>query len=155
MKEISDWHIKDETKSDRPMVVTGKAIVSKIRKIIRSNGRYTICNISKAVGISLWISVRWIPHILTRDRSKTGTSSTTNTKLKMFPKYQSNYQHSNLFLLFQTSKKKWKLNTAEGHLVAKKRFLLHILLNMRGHRRQKCYIHVHVSVLPRCFLENV
>lgn len=87
------------------MVVTGKAIVSKIRKIIRSNGRYTICNISKAVGISLWISVRWIPHILTRDRSKTGTSSTTNTKLKMFPKYQSNYQHSNLFLLFQTSKK--------------------------------------------------
>ena len=105
VKEISDWHIKDETKSDRPMVVTGKAIVSKIRKIIRSNGRYTICNISKAVGISLWISVRWIPHILTRDRSKTGTSSTTNTKLKMFPKYQSNYQLSNLFLLFQTSKK--------------------------------------------------
>ena len=33
VKEISDWHIKDETKSDRPMAVTGKAMSQKSGKL--------------------------------------------------------------------------------------------------------------------------
>lgn len=84
--------------------------------------------------------------------------------LKCFPNINQIINIQTYFYCFKPVRKMetkyGKLNTTEGHLVAKKRFLLHILLNMRGHnctnsvaRSQKCYIHV--AVLPRCNPEKV
>lgn len=62
------------------MTVTDKAIVSKVREMIESDGRYTIRDIAKAFSIVLlWVdffmrilkvrkmSARWIAQILTDD----------------------------------------------------------------------------------------
>lgn len=40
-KERSDWHsvLKDAAKFGQPVTVTGKLIVSKVRKIIGNDGR--------------------------------------------------------------------------------------------------------------------
>ena len=68
---------KETAKTERPVTVTGKANVTKVREIIESDGRYTIRDIAKAVGILLSlvhfivkrilkarkICTRWIPHI--------------------------------------------------------------------------------------------
>lgn len=43
--------VKDAAKSCRPVIVTGKATVSKVRKMVESDGRYTIRDIFKAVDI--------------------------------------------------------------------------------------------------------
>lgn len=63
----------DATKLGRPVTVTCKTNVSKVREIIETDGRYIIRNIAKGVGISLSqmhlilkrrkIPVEWIPHI--------------------------------------------------------------------------------------------
>ena len=44
---------KDATKSLGPVTATGKTNISKVREIIENDGRYTICDIAKAVGILL------------------------------------------------------------------------------------------------------
>ena len=76
--------VKDAPKFGRPVTVAGKTNVSKVKEIIERDGRYTIWEIAKAVGISLSrvhfvlkrilkvrkISARWIPHILTDDQKK-------------------------------------------------------------------------------------
>lgn len=92
--------IKDAAKSGRPVTVSGKTNVSKVKEIIESDGRYTIRDIAKAVGISLSrvhfilkrilkvrkISARWIPHILTDDQKKVRVQ-TAKRLLKMFPNF--------------------------------------------------------------------
>lgn len=69
--------------------LSDKSNISKIRKIIKSDGRCTIRDIDKTVGIyifcgyiSFWsgfspvknISVRWILHILSDDQNSTNTN---------------------------------------------------------------------------------
>lgn len=44
-------YVKDAAESGIPVTGTGKATVSKLRKIIKSNGKRTICDIVKAVCI--------------------------------------------------------------------------------------------------------
>ena len=43
--------VKDAAKSGRPVTVTGKANVSKVKEMIQSGERYTIRDISKGVDI--------------------------------------------------------------------------------------------------------
>ena len=45
--------VKGATKSGRSVTATGKTNVSNVREIIENDGRYTIRDIVKAVGISL------------------------------------------------------------------------------------------------------
>lgn len=45
--------VKDETKTSQHVIVTDNANVSKVREMIESEGRYTICDTAKPVGISL------------------------------------------------------------------------------------------------------
>ncbi|XP_062582211.1 histone-lysine N-methyltransferase SETMAR-like [Saccostrea cucullata] len=92
--------VKDAAKSGRPVTVSGKRNVSKVKEIIESDGRYTVRDIAKAVGISLSrvhfilkrilkvrkISARWIPHILTDDQKKVRIQ-TAKRLLKMFPNF--------------------------------------------------------------------
>ncbi|XP_062593106.1 histone-lysine N-methyltransferase SETMAR-like [Saccostrea cucullata] len=90
--------IKDAAKSGLPVTVSGKTNVSKVKEIIESDGRYTIRDIAKAVGISRVhfilkrilkvrkISARWIPHTLTDDQKKVRIQ-TAKRLLKMFPNF--------------------------------------------------------------------
>lgn len=68
--------VKDAAKLDRPVAVIGKGNVSKVSEITESDDRYTIRNISKAVGILLSVhfslkrilkvrrmSALWIPQL--------------------------------------------------------------------------------------------
>lgn len=70
--------VKNAAKFVRLVTVTGKANVSRVGEMIESIGRYTICDIGKAIGISLSqvhfmlkrilkvrkSSAKWISHIL-------------------------------------------------------------------------------------------
>ena len=81
---IGTESVNNAAKSGRPVTVTDKTNVSKVKEIIESDGWHTIRDISKAVGISLSrvhfilkrilkvrkISARWIPHILTDDQKR-------------------------------------------------------------------------------------
>lgn len=89
--------VKDEAISGQPVTVTGKANVANVKKIIESDGRYTIRNIAKFVGISLslgqylfwsvfwkyerflsdWYSIYW---------QLTKKDTSTMQLLKVFPK---------------------------------------------------------------------
>lgn len=58
IRQIRRWREKFPTGTEsvsfgRPVTVTGKANVSKVIKIIESDGRYTIRDIVKTFGISL------------------------------------------------------------------------------------------------------
>lgn len=82
------------------MTVTDKAIVSKVREIIKSDGSYTIRDIAKAFSIGLLrmniilmpilkvrkISARWLAHILTDDQIQVRLQ-TAKQLLKMFPQF--------------------------------------------------------------------
>lgn len=48
--------VTDAAKSGQPVIVTCKPNVSKVRKLIKSDGRCTIRDIYKAAGESLFIS---------------------------------------------------------------------------------------------------
>lgn len=92
--------VKDAGKSGRPVTATGKSNVSKVRDMIETDGRHTIRDIARAVGISLSrthfilkrilkvrkISARWIPHLLT-DYQKRGRVKMAKQLLKKFPKF--------------------------------------------------------------------
>lgn len=100
------------------MTVTDKAIVSKVREIFESDGRYTIRDIAKAFSIVLLrvdfifmciskvrkMSARWIAQILTDDRIQVRLQ-TTKQLLKMFPQF---IQFSRTqFVNIVTSDKTW------------------------------------------------
>lgn len=82
------------------MTVTDKAIVSKVREIIKSDGSYTIRDIAKAFSIGLLrmniifmrilkvrkISARLLAHILTDDQIQVRLQ-TAKQLLKMFPQF--------------------------------------------------------------------
>ena len=79
---------QNAAKSGRPVSATGKNNVSKVRKIIKSDKRYTVRDIVKAVGITLSrvhfilkrilkvrnISIKWISHLLTNEKRVTRTN---------------------------------------------------------------------------------
>lgn len=69
---------------NRPVTVTGKTSVSRVRKMIESDGKHTIRSTANSVGIAFSrvhfilksilkvrkISVKWIPHIKTDDQKR-------------------------------------------------------------------------------------
>lgn len=68
--------VKDAVKAGQRVTVIGKANVSKVRDIIKSDGRYTIRDNAKAVvSYFTWkrilkvrkVSDRWLPHMLKDD----------------------------------------------------------------------------------------
>lgn len=84
------------------MTVRDKAIVSKVREIIESDGSYTIRDIAKAFSIVLLrmniifmrilkvrkISARWIAHILTDDQIQVRLQTAKQLHvLKIFPQF--------------------------------------------------------------------
>lgn len=97
---------KDAAKSGRPMTVTCKTNVSKVREIIKSDGSYTTRDIAKAVGIKLSrvhfifkrilkilkISARLIPYILTDDQ-KWVRVQTAKQLLKCFQTSKTIFKH--------------------------------------------------------------
>lgn len=100
------------------MTVTDKAIVSKVREIIKSDGSYTIRDIAKAFSIGLLrmniifmrilkvrkISARWLAHILTDDQIQVRLQ-TAKQLLKMFP--QSSQFSRTQFANIVTDDKTW------------------------------------------------
>ena len=76
--------IKNAPKSGRPKSASRKEIVSKIKKIIEGDARFTVRDIARKVGISLStvhlilkkhlkvrkISARWVPHLLTDEQKR-------------------------------------------------------------------------------------
>ena len=92
--------IKNAPKSGRPKSASRKEIVSKIKKIIEGDARFTVRDIARKVGISLStvylilkkhlkvrkISARWVPHLLT-DEQKRQRVKLAKKLLQMFPKY--------------------------------------------------------------------
>ena len=90
--------VKDATESERLVTAIGGPNVSKVRQIIERDGRYTIRDIAKAVGISLSrehfilkrvlkvrkISARLIPRLLTDEQNRVRVQ-TAKRLLKTFP----------------------------------------------------------------------
>ena len=76
--------IKNAPKSGRPKSAPRKEIVSKIKKIIEGDVRFTVRDIARKVGTSLStvhlilkkhlkvqkISTRWVPHLLTDEQNR-------------------------------------------------------------------------------------
>ena len=76
--------IKNAPKSGRPKYAAPKEIVSKIKEIIEGDARYTVCDIARKVGISLYtvqlilkkhlkvrkVFARWVPHLLTDEQNR-------------------------------------------------------------------------------------
>lgn len=97
------------------MTVTDKAIVSKVREIIKSDGSYTIRDIAKAFSIGLLrmniifmrilkvrkISARWLAHILTDDQIQVRLQ-TAKQLLKCFPNSVNSVEHNLPILLLMT-----------------------------------------------------
>ena len=91
--------IKNAPKSGRPKSASRKEIVSKIKKIIEGDARFTVRDIARKVGISLStvhlilkhlkvrkISAIWVPHLLT-DEQKRQQVKVAKKLLQMFLKY--------------------------------------------------------------------
>ena len=91
--------IKNAPKSGRPKSASLKEIVSKIKEIIEGDGRFSVRDIARKVGISLStvhlilqkhlkvrkISARWVPHLLT-DEEKRQRIKVAKKLFQMFPK---------------------------------------------------------------------
>ena len=92
--------IKNAPKSGRPKSASRKEIVSKIKKIIEGDARFTVRDIAQKVGISLStvhlilkkhlkvrkISARWVPHLLTDEQTRQRVK-VAKKLLQMFPNY--------------------------------------------------------------------
>ena len=103
--------IKKAPKSGRPKFASRKEIVSKIKKIIEGDARFTVHDIARKVGISLStvhlilkkhlkvrkIFAKWMPHLLTDEQS--------SQRLKVAKK---------LLQMFQTFNKKQFANVVTG-----------------------------------------
>ena len=76
--------IKNAPKSGRPKYAAPKEIVSKIKEIIEGDARYTVCDIARKVGISLYavqlilkkhlkvrkVFARWVLHLSTDEQNR-------------------------------------------------------------------------------------
>ena len=76
--------IKNAPKSGRPKFASRKEIVSKIKEIIEGDTTFTVCDITRKVGISIStvylilkkhlkvrnIFARWVPHLLTDEQNR-------------------------------------------------------------------------------------
>ena len=106
--------IKNAPKSGRPKSASRKEIVSKIKKTIEVDARFTVRDIARKVDTSLStvhlilkkhlkvrkISARWVPRLLT-DEQKRQQVKVAIKLLQMFPKY-SKKQFANLVTVDET-----------------------------------------------------
>ena len=138
--------IKNAPKSGRPNSASRKKIVSKIKKIIEGDARFTVCDIARNVGISLStvhlilkkhlkvrkISARWVPHLLTGEQNRQRVK-VAKKLLQMFPKYDKK-QLANFVTGDETwvhyfepvrkiSNKIWATKHSKRLIVAKRSFL--------------------------------
>ena len=109
--ELDVESIKNAPKSDRPKSASRKEIVSKIKKIIEGDARFTVRDIARDVGISLSmvhlilkkhlkvrkIFARWVPHLLTDEQNR-----------------QWDKAGKNMLQMFQTCDKKQFANVVTG-----------------------------------------